>query len=148
MTDRKTPHVNASNIVLHYTTIVRGIRIFLFQFTSHVLLKNPLTPNLFFHQDVLFGRGFTISSHPGNRHLRSVVQAHKPAFLKLIKAKKAEKRNIARRIVDEIQELDPPGRFLIEDPNSSVNAGGSDREQGVLDKEWIPVETEKAVDKV
>jgi len=77
-----------------------------------------------------------------------VVQAHKPAFLKLIKAKKAEKRNIARRIVDEIQELDPPGRFLIEDPNSSVNAGGSDREQGVLDKEWIPVETEKAVDKV
>lgn len=93
--------------------------------------------------DVLFGRGFTISAHAGNRYLRCIVQDKKQAFLT---AKKKEKRQIARRIVDEIKKLDPPGRFLIEDPNSS--SAGSDDNEGIRDKAWLLVETEKAVDKV
>eukprot|EP00578_Thalassiosira_sp_NH16_P013306 CAMPEP_0181126196 /NCGR_PEP_ID=MMETSP1071-20121207/27485_1 /TAXON_ID=35127 /ORGANISM="Thalassiosira sp., Strain NH16" /LENGTH=65 /DNA_ID=CAMNT_0023211751 /DNA_START=90 /DNA_END=284 /DNA_ORIENTATION=+ len=55
--------------------------------------------------DVLFGRGFKISAHPGNRRLRNIVQSQKPNFLA---ARKKEKREIARRIVDEITSLIPP----------------------------------------
>jgi len=95
-------------------------------------------------QDVLFGRGFTISAHPGNRTLRKIVEDHKSAFLK---AKKKEKRIIARRIVDEIRALDPPGRFLIEDPSSANSEGGGDKD-GILGIDWVEVDTEKAVGKV
>ncbi|KAL7525890.1 hypothetical protein ACHAWF_001550, partial [Thalassiosira exigua] len=92
--------------------------------------------------DVLFGRGSTISAHPGNKQLRSVTQARKPAFLA---AKKPEKRNIARRIVDEIRNLDPPGRFLIEGPTRDDRRHGYNDITGKL---WLPVDTEKAVNKV
>ena len=93
-------------------------------------------------QDVLFGRGVTITAHPGNKRLRSIVQAQKPAF---VKVKKSEKRNVARGIVDMIENLDPPGRFLMEDPNfRDVGKNGS-----LADKVWMPVESkDKVVDKV
>ncbi|KAL7532313.1 hypothetical protein ACHAWF_004082, partial [Thalassiosira exigua] len=62
-------------------------------------------------QDVLLGRGSVNSLHPGNQRLRSIAQAYKSSFQS---AKKKEKRIIAKRIVDDIGKLDPPGRFLIE----------------------------------
>ena len=94
-----------------------------------------------YYQDVLFGRGFTINAHPGNQRLRSIIQAKKPEFLFVLKT---EKRNFARGIVDEIENLDPPGRFLMEDPNFPyVGTDGL-----ISDKVWICVEREKAVDKV
>ena len=94
------------------------------------------------NQDVLFGRGFTINTHPGNKQLRSIIQAQKPTFLKV---KKNEKRNVARGIVDMIENLDPPGRFLMEDPNfPDVGSDGL-----ISDKVWIFVDNrEKAVDKI
>ncbi|KAL7528535.1 hypothetical protein ACHAXR_006681, partial [Thalassiosira sp. AJA248-18] len=87
--------------------------------------------------DVLFGVGYRVINHPGNQHFRAVVEAKRPVFLE---AKRTEKRKIAMRIVDEIHDLDPPGRFLIEDRNN-INAKGNA-------KVWKCVETKKAVDKV
>ena len=77
--------------------------------------------------------------HPGNTHLRSIVQAQKPVFLR---AKKKEKRIIATGIVGAIENLDPPGRFLIEDPNSAND------NPVILSKVWVCVERDKAVAKV
>ena len=52
---------------------------------------------------------------------------------------------IARQIVEDIMNLDPPGRFLIEDPSSAAgNSAGED----TMVKVWIVVEEEKAVNKV
>ena len=96
-------------------------------------------------QDVLFGRGFTIGAHSGNRHLRDVVRAQKPAF---VAARKKEKRIIAMQIVEEIQNLDPPGRFLIEVSNQEGSEDDGGGEMEIFDRVWIIVETEKAVDKV
>ena len=96
-------------------------------------------------QDVLFGRGFTIGAHSGNRHLRDVVRAQKPAF---VAARKKEKRIIAMQIVEEIQNLDPPGRFLIEVSNQEGSEDDGGGEIEIFDRAWIIVETEKAVDKV
>mmetsp|Transcript_5207 Transcript_5207/g.9555 ORF Transcript_5207/g.9555 Transcript_5207/m.9555 type:complete len:389 (+) Transcript_5207:207-1373(+) len=94
--------------------------------------------------DILFGRGYTISAHPGNRYLRSVVQDKKQAFLL---ARKKEKRDIAIQVVSDIQGLSPPGRFLMED-SKSQNGGNNNDNEGIMDKAWIIVETEKAVCKV
>ena len=52
---------------------------------------------------------------------------------------------IAKQIVEDIQNLDPPGRFLIEDPSS---AAGNDATDEIMAKAWIIVEEEKAVNKV
>ena len=52
---------------------------------------------------------------------------------------------IARQIVEDIKNLDPPGRFLIEDPSS---AAGNDATDEIMAKAWIIVEEEKAVNKV
>ena len=80
-----------------------------------------------------------MAAHPGNTHLRSIVQAQKPTFLK---ARKKQKRVIAMGIVDAIEKLDPPGRFLMEDPNSA-NAGWTG--VSILDKVWIRVESNETV---
>ncbi len=49
---------------------------------------------------------------------------------------------IAQQIVEYIQNLDPPGRFLIEDPRSDSS------KENILEKAWVIVEAEKAVNKV
>ncbi|KAL3780452.1 hypothetical protein ACHAW5_004578 [Stephanodiscus triporus] len=100
------------------------------------------TPN---RNDVLFGRGFAIGIHPGNQHLRDIVRARKLSF---DVAKKKEKRMIARQIVEEIQKLDPPGRFLIEDPNQPVSKDDENASEDIMYKTWVVVEVEKAIDKV
>ncbi|KAL7545666.1 hypothetical protein ACHAWF_011684, partial [Thalassiosira exigua] len=99
-------------------------------------MASHVTPR---ENDVLFGRGSDISCHPGNWHLRSITQGRKVAFLA---ARKKDKRDIARRIVDEIGKTDPPGRFLIEDPARDHTPNK------IHGRSWLPVETEKAVNKV
>jgi len=103
------------------------------------------------NNDVLFGRGYAICAHPGNQILRCMVRAHKPLFLK---TKKPEKRDIARKIVGDIQ-YKLGGRFLTDDPDDHVaSQNGSDQKARKKDKEWIYakawicVDTEKAVSKV
>ena len=49
---------------------------------------------------------------------------------------------IAQQIVQDIQNLDPPGRFLIEDPRDDNS------KENIMEKAWVIVEAEKAVNKV
>jgi hypothetical protein len=92
------------------------------------------------NNDVLFGRGFALCGHPGNMYYRQLVDARKSEF---IASRKKEKKNIAIQIIHDIANLEPPGRFLMEDPQGSVSS-----EKDVYDKVWVVVDEKKALDKV
>lgn len=112
-------------------------------------------------QDVLFGKGTIINTHPGNQQFRSLVNSQKQLFGNAKSNK--EKRSIITSIFVTIGHLHPPGRFLVEDRRSSSawsnpsNIDGSDQ-SGVpslsnihptlLTKTWSLVENEKALDKI
>lgn len=108
------------------------------------------------NNDVLFGRGAGIMGHPGNRRLRSMVERQRKAFVEA--AKRKEKRSIATDIIQEIQNLQPAGRFLTEDPQGKVgrdshNDGHASIVSGgihtsIMNKSWICVEPDKALTKV
>ena len=66
--------------------------------------------------DVLCGRGGRINAHEGNVQFRDIVQSHKKVYLAKT-TKKLEKAHIAARIVEQIRSMNPPGRFLKEDPD-------------------------------
>ncbi|KAL7460560.1 hypothetical protein ACHAXS_001006, partial [Conticribra weissflogii] len=87
--------------------------------------------------DVLLGRGTTINTHPGNQRLRLFVSEKKQVYSQA--ETKKIKRDIAISIVQQIQSLTPPGRFLID---SSGGKNGADA------KCWVAVEQEKAIEKV
>lgn len=82
------------------------------------------------NNDVLCGRGGTVNAHPGNEQYRKFVDRKKRLYLTA--RFKREKRLISSKIVDEIRNLDPPGRFLLKDANSNV---------------WRDIGDEKARDK-
>ena len=63
-------------------------------------------------KDVLFGRGAPIDNHPGNQRYRLSVMAQKSAYVAT--TRKKDKRAIALNIMQELHNLQPPGRFLIE----------------------------------
>lgn len=69
--------------------------------------------------DVLSGRGGRINNHEGNVYFRKLVASVKVKYLSK-QTKKMDKAWIAADIVNQIRKLDPPGRFLKEDPNSSL----------------------------
>ena len=85
-------------------------------------------------QDILLGRGTAVNTHPGNLRFRSIVSREKSIYAEA--TTKQIKRQIAISIVREIQSLSPPGRFLI------------DSNGGKFDRQWMSVETEKAIEKV
>jgi hypothetical protein len=68
--------------------------------------------------------------HAGNEQYRTFVERKKRVYLTA--RFKREKRLIAQSIVDEIRKLDPPGRFLMKEPNGEF---------------WYDVGDEKARDK-
>jgi hypothetical protein len=68
--------------------------------------------------DVLCGRGGRVQSHSGNVQFHDLVQLRKVDYLS-DKTKKLEKAHIAASIVRQIREMEPPGRFLKEDPDGS-----------------------------
>jgi len=68
--------------------------------------------------DVLCGRGGTINSHTGNEQYRSIVESKKRVYLTA--RFKREKRLIATSIVDQIRNMNPPGRFLQKDADSQT----------------------------
>jgi hypothetical protein len=82
------------------------------------------------NNDVLCGRGGTVNAHPGNEQYRTFVERKKRVYLTA--RFKREKRLIAQSIVDEIRNLDPPGRFLMKETNTEY---------------WFDVGDEKARDK-
>ncbi len=74
------------------------------------MTANEINPN-----DVLCGRGGLTNSHTGNKMFRNVVAEYQ---LEYLKARKNDKKDIARRIVARIQENG--GRFLQRRPSSSL----------------------------
>jgi hypothetical protein len=81
--------------------------------------------------DVLFGRGHKIYKHAGNQRYRSVIQSLKREYDAAPKSLRAVYGN---QVVNYIQNLQPPGRFL--------------KRQGKGDHAaWIEVETKSAVER-
>ena len=109
-------------------------------------------------QDVLFGRGTPTNNHPGNLRLRSLVDIAIEEAAANPSRKKNTPRDIAERIISQISNQTPPGRFLIEttdDASSSLAGGITIRPQSttnihpnILKNVWVVVDHEKAVAEV
>jgi hypothetical protein len=69
--------------------------------------------------DVLCGRGGKVNSHPGNKQFREIVEGLREIYLAKT-TKKLEKAHVAAQIIITIRSMDPPGRFLKEDPNDGM----------------------------
>lgn len=78
--------------------------------SSSDAVSNAIKP-----QDVLCGRGGLTNSHVGNKNFRKVVAEYQQEYLV---AKKKEKKEIAKRIVNRIQHAG--GRFLKRSADSHV----------------------------
>jgi len=61
------------------------------------------------YHDVISQRGQFSNIHPGNINFRKLALSKKQSY---VCAKENDKREVAASIVREIQNLDPPGRFL------------------------------------
>ena len=81
------------------------------------------------HNDVLSGRGNSVNLHSGNKNYRSIVQKFK---IEYVAAPKQQKPQYARKVVDAIRSLNPPGRFLKQDPETML---------------WFDIGDKKAIDK-
>jgi hypothetical protein len=67
--------------------------------------------------DVLSGRGNIANRHPGNEHFRSLVKNFKNDY---VKSAKSGKPLFSKLIYDEIRSMNPPGRFLKQDPQTKL----------------------------
>ncbi|KAL7461587.1 hypothetical protein ACHAXS_002004 [Conticribra weissflogii] len=85
--------------------------------------------------DVLFGRGTGFAIHEGNVKFRSIVEARKQEYRI---AQHKEKKNIVISIIRQIQSMNPPGRFLQQDPNY----------KGESNVPWLEVDEDRAASKV
>ena len=108
--------------------------------------------NIISSQDVLFGRG-SIKDYPGNKHYRSLVKAQKSTYLWAKNSK--EKRAIAKSIMQQLNNLHPPGRFIIEDRSGlghiSYSTAADDEDYShhlVSNKVWVQVSDDLAIDKI
>lgn len=70
--------------------------------------------------DVLSGRGGRVNKNPGNVTFRLVAEGYKREYLDP-RTPKLSKAHVAARLVAQIRSSNPPGRFLMEDPE---NPGG------------------------
>lgn len=77
-------------------------------------LDNIVHPHV---HDVLSGRGNFVNHHAGNENFRKLVKAHKPAY---VACPKARKGTYSKIIYHEIRTMNPPGRFLKQDPNTKL----------------------------
>ena len=68
--------------------------------------------------DVLSGRGKRIDVYSGNVDFRSLIAAHKARYLTAMS--KTEKAHITAEVVEAVRGLDPPGRFLKQDPKDGA----------------------------
>ncbi len=78
----------------------------------HVVMQSDLNDN-----DVLSGRGGWVQQYPGNVQFRKLLRKHKQRYNE--SNERGEKSRVIRSIVDCIQSMDPPGRFLKEQTFSS-----------------------------
>ena len=108
--------------------------------------------NIISSQDVLFGTGRGTNNYPGNKHYRSLVNAQKSTYLAAKSSK--NKRAIAKSIMQQLNNLHPPGRFLIEDRSglghisSTANDANDYSHPLVRNKVWVQVSDDLAIDKI
>ena len=83
------------------------------------------------HNDVLKGRGKRINRHPGNIQFLNIVirMRQQYAFAPTMR----EKQIYAKRVLDELLQMDPPGRFL------------SPAGKKVKNEEWIAMSEQAAL---
>lgn len=66
--------------------------------------------------DILCGRGNGVLCHPGNIYYLKLIKKHQSIYQHgkggMQSLSQREKRKIVRHIIESIDELDPPGRFL------------------------------------
>ena len=67
--------------------------------------------------DVLSGRGGNVNSHPGNKRFRDYVFAQRNLYAATPRNRKPA---FAKLIVNTIRNLDPPGRFLMQDKETKL----------------------------
>jgi hypothetical protein len=96
------------------------------------------------HHDVLGGRGVSISQHAGNERFRALVFSRADADYCSTYTTE-EKRAVAEEIVDHINSLDPPGRFL----KRPKGYGGSSRSASAtsLTGPWEEISRTEAIKK-
>jgi hypothetical protein len=87
--------------------------------------------------DILCGRGGSINNHPGNKTYRRWVHERKNQYNLAIS--KAEKARISREILNLVQALDPPGKFLTKDPDAAPLMGNV--------VWWVEIDDDKAMAK-
>ena len=68
--------------------------------------------------DVLCGKGKGVQSYPGNVQFRCMVDRKKKDYRTLKRNK--DKNTVAMEIMREVQGLNPPGRFLMEDSSGRL----------------------------
>lgn len=73
---------------------------------------NPNKPIMPTEMDVLCGRGGGISNRPGNRRFQALVTVHSSRYAH---ASAGQKREITKAVIETLQNLEPPGRFLKKD---------------------------------
>jgi hypothetical protein len=83
----------------------------------------------------LCGRGGFVNNHPGNKIFREWVHERKNRYN--LAVRKLEKARISHEIINLVQSLDPPGRFLREDP---------DQKKGKI--LWVEIDDVKAMTKM
>lgn len=69
------------------------------------------------NHDVLSGRGNFVNNHEGNKRFRALVNEHKQSC---VACPKSEKSKYAELIVNELRNLNPPGRFLKKDDGTRL----------------------------
>ncbi|VEU33832.1 unnamed protein product [Pseudo-nitzschia multistriata] len=72
--------------------------------------------------DVLSGRGVNIAQHPGNERFRSLINASRDEKY-CSDFTTEEKKALAQEVIDHIESLDPPGRFLKREGVSQSSRG-------------------------
>ena len=78
------------------------------------------------HTDVLLGRGAGVNKHPGNKHFRDIVKQYQDDYL--VAKNNYEKYLTSMEILKSIRNLNPPGRFVLQDSSSRLwNDVGDDR---------------------
>jgi len=79
-------------------------------------MDNIQTPN---GNDVLCGRGRAIMNHQGNKNFRALIQKYNLDWVKRFSSLK-NKREIVQRIVNDVKNQSPPGRFLKKDRKTDI----------------------------
>lgn len=67
--------------------------------------------------DIVSGRGHGANRHPGNIRFREIVTKYKDMYLH---AKAANKKLIARKVVKEVEAMNPQARFLQQDEKTGM----------------------------